>query len=107
MPRSQPLVQRRAPAAQTAGAHAARHRRAPVISVHAVSKTYSLGEIAVHALRGVTLQIERGDFVAIMGSSGSGKSTLMNTNRWRASAACRASGRHFPRLRGPFNVPRC
>ena len=78
MPRSQPLVQRRAPAAQTAGAHAVRHRRAPVISVHAVSKTYSLGEIAVHALRGVTLQIERGDFVAIMGSSGSGKSTLMN-----------------------------
>jgi putative ABC transport system ATP-binding protein len=78
VPRSQPLVQRRAPTAQTAGAHAARHRRAPVISVHAVSKTYSLGEIAVHALRGVTLQIERGDFVAIMGSSGSGKSTLMN-----------------------------
>ena len=49
-----------------------------MISVHDVSKTYSLGEIAVHALRGVTLQIERGDFVAIMGSSGSGKSTLMN-----------------------------
>jgi putative ABC transport system ATP-binding protein len=78
VPRSRPLVQRRATAAQTSGAHAARRRRAPVISVHSVSKTYSLGEIAVHALRGVTLQIERGDFVAIMGSSGSGKSTLMN-----------------------------
>jgi putative ABC transport system ATP-binding protein len=78
VPRSQPLVQRGATAAQTAAVHATRRRRAPVISVHGVSKTYSLGEIAVHALRGVTLQIERGDFVAIMGSSGSGKSTLMN-----------------------------
>jgi putative ABC transport system ATP-binding protein len=51
---------------------------APVIAVHDVSKTYALGQIEVHALREVTLRIERGDFVAIMGSSGSGKSTLMN-----------------------------
>jgi putative ABC transport system ATP-binding protein len=50
----------------------------PVIDVRDVSKTFSMGVIAVHALRGVSLRIDRGDFVAVMGSSGSGKSTLMN-----------------------------
>jgi putative ABC transport system ATP-binding protein len=43
-----------------------------------VSKIYGLGEIAVHALRNVDFRVERGDYLAIMGSSGSGKSTLMN-----------------------------
>src|SRR5438067_4712680 len=49
-----------------------------VIRVEDVHKYYDLGETKVHALRGVSLAIGRGEFVAIMGSSGSGKSTFMN-----------------------------
>ncbi len=49
-----------------------------VISVQNVHKYYDLGETKVHALRGISLQIAAGEFVAIMGASGSGKSTLMN-----------------------------
>ena len=50
----------------------------PVIDVRHVRKTYQMGDIAVDALRGVSLTVHRGEYVAIMGSSGSGKSTLMN-----------------------------
>ncbi len=53
--------------------------RHPVIAVEDVRRTYQLtDDLAVHALDGVSLQIEAGELVAIMGSSGSGKSTLMN-----------------------------
>src|ERR1043165_1724075 len=51
---------------------------AAVIQLEQVEKTYQTGEFAVHAVRGVSLQIGRGEFVAVMGASGSGKSTLMN-----------------------------
>ncbi|MCK5391090.1 MAG: ATP-binding cassette domain-containing protein, partial [Deltaproteobacteria bacterium] len=49
-----------------------------VIDVKEIHKTYDLGEIKVHALKGVSLEINNGDFVSIMGASGSGKSTFMN-----------------------------
>ncbi len=51
---------------------------APVIHIDHVHKVYDLGEVQVHALRGVSIDIQRGEMVAIMGASGSGKSTFMN-----------------------------
>ena len=50
----------------------------PVIKLEDIRKTYQTGEVEVHAVRGISLEILPGEFAAIMGASGSGKSTLMN-----------------------------
>ena len=62
----------------TVAADASRGQGRPIITAHKVEKIYRVGDQEVRALDGVTLDIEDGDFVAIMGASGSGKSTMMN-----------------------------
>lgn len=51
----------------------------PVVQLRDIRRTYRNGELEVHAVRGISLDIHAGEFIAIMGASGSGKSTLMNT----------------------------
>ena len=50
----------------------------PIIKLEDIHKTYQTGEVEVKAVRGVSLEIHQGEFVALMGASGSGKSTMMN-----------------------------
>src|SRR5580765_2949825 len=60
------------------GCRECRRNMVPLIDVRNLSKTYNLGEVKVHAVADVTLQIERGSFLAIMGPCGSGKSSFVN-----------------------------
>ena len=73
---SRPPIRRRLPRRCTS--RRARGMADPVISLIDLTRSFQLGDTEVHALQGINLSVERGEFVAIMGSSGSGKSTLMN-----------------------------
>ncbi len=73
------MAEQTTPAAETNQAsEGAKPPAIPVIRLENVFKTYDLGEIQVQALRGVSLEVYEGEFVAVMGPSGSGKSTVMN-----------------------------
>ncbi|MEO0323753.1 MAG: ABC transporter ATP-binding protein, partial [Myxococcota bacterium] len=83
---------------------------APVLEVHGLSKVYRMGEVDVHALRGVDLTLRAGELMVLLGASGSGKSTLLNilggldspsagTVSYRGTDLTRASGAQLTRYR--------
>lgn len=88
-------------AANQLGPATASHVEGAVIRVEEAHKYYELGETRVHALRGVSLEIRRGEFVAIMGASGSGKSTFMNV----LGCFDRLSSAAIPRKTSPSLLP--
>jgi putative ABC transport system ATP-binding protein len=72
------MAEHSSPSSPSPGVRLDSDRGGEVIRIHDLHKTYKMGDIEVHALRGINVAIDRGEFVAVMGASGSGKSTIMN-----------------------------
>ena len=72
------IVEHPSPSASSRGVRSDIDHGAEVIRIRDLHKTYKMGDIEVHALRGINVTIQRSEFVAVMGASGSGKSTIMN-----------------------------